>query len=164
MNTSASSAVANSAQILTLIQSDLSYAEALAALLQREQEALASRQRQVMSELLDEKVALLNNIDRNAGERYQLLQALGCETNELAWQTLIESQNDEKINQTWRQLQDVLAECKKYNAINGKVIARSRQSLNKLIHILRGQIHATETYNQKGSTEGAYHSSTVVKA
>jgi flagellar biosynthesis/type III secretory pathway chaperone len=44
------------------------------------------------------------------------------------------------------------------------MIARSRQTLGKLLNILRGQVAAPQLYNQSGTTTGTSGANTLAKA
>ncbi|MGI1677403.1 MAG: flagellar protein FlgN [Cellvibrionaceae bacterium] len=150
--------------IRQLIKKDYEDCETLLKLLLQERKALTDRNYDQYAESIDAKTEALKSIEKNSEARYALLHSYSLPPTEGQWKKLIESIDDKNIQDEWHQLIEKLNECKHENEINGRLISRGKQTLGKLLNILRGQLDTTQVYTQSGKTEGGDNSHTVTKA
>ncbi|MGH1472259.1 MAG: flagella synthesis protein FlgN [Cellvibrionaceae bacterium] len=150
--------------IQQLIKKDFEDCETLLTLLLQEREALSDRNYDRYAESIDAKTEALKSIEKNSEDRYALLHSYSLPPTEGQWKKLIESIDDQEIQNEWKNLIEKLNECKHENEINGKLISRGKQTLGKLLNILRGQLDSTQVYTHTGKTEGGDNSHTVTRA
>lgn len=151
------------ARIEFLVQADLNACTELLALLQAEREALTERKLPELVEIIEAKAKTIDLLDAQAQERREILAGLQRPSEESEWQALVKEVDDEALNQSWEELREMLTECKRFNEVNGRMISRGKQTLGKLLTLLRGQNIATDLYNAQGESQGQYSSHTVVK-
>jgi flagella synthesis protein FlgN len=150
--------------ISALIQQDIDTINRLKSTLQDECDALKSRQHSKLTDLLSEKTRLLKALELSSSKRAQILTASSLPPSKTAWEQLLQDYTDSETRAQWVWIQQEFQVCHDMNAVNGKLIARSRSTLGHLVNVLRGQDSAPDLYNQSGSKQpngGAY---TMVKA
>ena len=161
-NSSSSDPVA--AAIHQAIRVDLQAVGGLLGLLEQEQEAMQQRDRSTLSALVDAKTKYIKQIEDHAAGRYQILRSLDRPAIEAEWKTLVAEYDNPPLRKDWAQLMTMLEQCRHHNEVNGRLISRSQQTLNKLLNILRGQFETPELYNNRGATEAQQHTHRVTKA
>jgi len=143
---------------------DLEAAEQLLQLLEDEQAAMAARDRQALADIVNAKTDCLNQIEKQANNRYQILTSLERSIGEAEWKSLIEEQNDKNIQAVWEKLIDTLEQCRHANEVNGRLISRGQQTLHYMLSVLRGQLNPPSLYNQRGATETFQDGHSVTRA
>ncbi|MCV6620875.1 MAG: flagellar protein FlgN [Cellvibrionaceae bacterium] len=143
---------ASSMAIADLVDQDLTSSLALLHLLEKEQEALQERDHEYLRELLEEKTALLNTLDSGSLQRAEILKELQQPNDQFAWESLIEAMGDDDLKDHWQSLKDTIAQCQQLNEINGKIIARSQQTVRSLMQLIRGEDGKQGLYNASGTT------------
>jgi flagella synthesis protein FlgN len=137
----------------------------LKALLVHERSLLEKRQHEELPDIITQKDQLLDTLAQSAKQRQQLLQNMGLKTDAQTWQDLLSAHAAlVPLREPWQTLTQEFAECQRLNDINGKMIARSKQTLVNLLNILRGQVAAPQLYNQSGATTNGASSHTLAKA
>lgn len=137
----------------------------LHGLLEQERTMLESRQLQGMQELVAQKDQLLSSLAYNAKQREQVLRSAGLTTDLAGWENYLNQDASTRIFiPQWKHLTEKFIACQEANEINGKMINRSRQTLNHLLNLIRGQVVAPSLYTQKGATTNQNSSYTVAKA
>lgn len=155
----------NPALVQEMIAQDTHSSEQLKALLIQERQLLEARNHDPLPSLIEQKDHLLDRLSQSARQRQQLLQQLGLKTDADSWQELLKAHKAlSPLLANWLQLRELFQECKTLNEVNGRMIARSRQTLGKLLNILRGQVGGTQLYNQSGTTTGTGGANTLAKA
>lgn len=162
----------HSRDVQELIAHDLASANELLTLLETENEALLSRDRDRISDILTRKQDLMITLEANAQLReswllnsYPQLQNTNSDEKKPYWEEFLKYLGGPLLIQQWAQLRDTVQECKLMNDKNGKVISRSRQTIGQLLDIVRGKsINAPKLYTAKGSTKAQNYSQSVTKA
>jgi len=152
------------AQITNFVQEDLASSATLIGFMEKEREALIKRNTTELSDIVENKNDLLDAIENNSQRRHTLLSSLNIEANESNWQELIAHINNEELNKSTELLIANLQQCQHLNNVNGKMVARGKQTLNRLQNILRGQIELPNLYTNSGATDSQNTSHAVVKA
>lgn len=148
-----------------MIAQDTNAIQQLKALLVRERSLLEKRQHEELPDIITQKDQLLDTLAQSAKQRQQLLQNLGLKTDVQTWQDLLSAHAAlVNLRAPWQTLTEEFAECQRLNDINGKMIARSKQTLGNLLNILRGQVAAPQLYNQNGATTNGSSTHTLAKA
>ncbi len=146
------------------IEQDFSAAEQLVNLLLQEREALENRNREQLQQILEEKLTPMQILERNAQQRAQLLQENGYSNNNSGWLLLLADRQQHRLIPRWQQVTELVKKGKEANETNGKLIARNRQTLDKLLSLLRGQTSAPSLYTNAGKTNNQTLSHTLIKA
>lgn len=165
-------ALPHSHEVQSMIVQDQSAAAELLELLDLENEALISRDREQVSTILTRKQELMLALEKHAQLReawllrsYPQLQGASPDEKTPLWEEFLTFQGGPALLQQWRTLKDTLQQCKSVNEKNGKVIARSRQTVAQLLDIFRGKnTNAPKLYTAKGRANVQSYSQTVTKA
>lgn len=142
----------------------------LALVLTDERLALEQQDAEQTLALLEQKSELLSRLDHNAQERSQFLISQGFEANEsgtLDYFGTLEATNADQHKSLWTALQGKLEACKSANGVNGKIINRSRQQIDRLMEILRGtpdNADGGKLYTQAGSAASVGSQRPLAKA
>ena len=145
----------------------VNHIDELIALLHEERTAMEARDTATMQVILPQKSRLLEQLQRHAKTRADILVGQGLTPDESGLkhylqQTLDESQAD--AIQAWETLKAKLEECKQENAINAKIIHRSKHHLDQLIDIIKGQQGQSLLYSEKGVTRSSENQQPIAKA
>jgi flagella synthesis protein FlgN len=155
----------NPSLVQQMIAQDMTSTEQLKNLLIQERELLEKREHDNLPSIIDQKDQLLDALAQNARQRQQLLQNLGLKATAQSWEDLLLAHTAlVPLRESWKALTDAFSECQRLNDVNGKMIARSKQTLGNLLNILRGQVAAPQLYTQSGATTGNVSSHTLAKA
>lgn len=137
----------------------------LKQLLANERELLEQRKQEGLQEIIERKAAAIDHLNNSARIRNQILNALGLSTNASGWDTFLQRNTATlPLRDEWKNLVSDFEECQKMNDVNGKMIARSQQTLNHLLNLLRGKVAAPSLYTAKGTQTQHSSSYTVAKA
>jgi flagella synthesis protein FlgN len=146
-----------------LINTDLVLTSELLKTLQLEREALKQREFDSVVAIVESKTQLLDQLDSNSRQRQSLLHQAGFTGNQRQIKQVIEQLNDKNLQRDWNKLLDVVKQCKHENAVNGKMVARGRQTLGHLLNLLRGQVGTPQLYDESGSTTNSKSSNSCIK-
>ena len=150
-------------KVHSLIQQDLATSQRLLDLLRQERQALQERHYSDLVTLLEEKAKALDLLDQHARKRMDLLTEAGLTPSDAGWSQLLDALSDPRILDDWRTLLDAVRDCRHSNIVNGTMVARGRQTLGRLLTILRGQVSIPELYNHNGVAQSNNNSHTVIK-
>ncbi len=150
-------------ELETMLARDIHTTQELLDLLQRERELLELREHDALPELIQRKAQCLESLDSSAAQRRSWLKAAGLAHSPSGWETLMQTKS-EALQAQWGELRDYLSQCRECNDINGKMISRSRQTLGKLLDLLRGQVAQPQLYTASGEASGQGGGQTVAKA
>lgn len=146
-----------------MIGRDIRAAEALTELLLEERQLLEQRQHEPLAELIERKTPLLEQLAQSAQQRQQWLIEAGLPADSRGWEQLLEHY-PEAIRESWPGLREAFERCQELNAVNGKLLSRSQQTLGRLLDLLRGQVAGPQLYNAAGNTDGHQGGHTVARA
>ncbi len=146
------------------IQQNSELADRIITLLHEEAELLKQRKPQELESLLLDKNQFLAELATSARQRRQWLEQLGADANESNWMALLQENGGQKLLQNWHDFNERLQQCHHLNNINGKMIARGRQTINRLLDIARGQTDTPRLYTSNGRTQINKASHGLVKA
>jgi flagellar biosynthesis protein FlgN len=137
----------------------------LKQLLTRERELLEQRKQEGLQEIIEQKAAVVDHLNNSSKIRNQILNTLGLAPNASGWDTFLQRNTATlPLRDDWKNLVSDFEECQKMNDVNGKMIARSQQTLNHLLNLLRGKVAAPSLYTAQGTQTQYTSSYTVAKA
>lgn len=144
---------------------DSSAIQQLKQLLIIEREQLAQRKQEQLSSIAEQKTVLVDQLNHNTKQRTAVLKALNLQTNAQGWDLFLQRNTATlPLREEWQQLITEFEECQELNDINGKLIARSQQTLNHLLNLLRGKVATASLYTAQGLKSEQTSSFTVAKA
>lgn len=148
-----------------MIAQDSAAIAQLKQLLAHEREQLEQRKQDELPRIVEQKAALVDQLSISAKLRQQVLTTLGLPTNARGWDMFLQRNTTTlPLRDDWKLLVSEFEDCQKMNDINGKMIARSQQTLNQLLNLLRGKVAAPSLYTAQGTKTQYTASYTVAKA
>lgn len=148
-----------------MITQDSAALTQLKQLLALEREQLEQRKQDELPRIVEQKSILLDQLNNNAKQRQQILTTLGLPANAEGWdQFLQRNTTTQPLVDDWKLVVSEFEDCQKMNDINGKMIARSQQTLNHLLGLLRGKVAAPSLYTAQGTKTQYTSNYTVAKA
>lgn len=156
---------ANPQLVREMLNRDLHAAQRLQALLTQERELLQQRDHEALTALINEKNDHLALLEGHAKERAALLQALQIEDTGSSWEKFLASDDGlSPLIPLWHQLQQEVRQCHELNNHNGKLVARSQQTLKRLIDLVRGKNQNAGLYDASGSAANSASTNTLTRA
>lgn len=154
---------------ITLLQQmltqDSSAIQQLKQLLVEEREQLAQRKQEPLAAIAEQKAQLVDQLSHNSKQRNMILSALQLPTNAQGWDLFLQRNTTTlPMREEWQRLVSEFEECQAMNNINGKLIARSQQTVNHLLNLLRGKVAGASLYTAQGLKCEQSPSFTVAKA
>lgn len=155
----------NITSLREMITQDSAALAQLKQLLAREREQLEQRKQDELSSIVEQKAILLEQLNNSAKQRQQILTTLGLPTNANGWDLFLQrNTTTQPLVDEWKILVSEFEDCQKMNDVNGKMIARSQQTLSHLLNLLRGKTPAPSLYTAQGTKTQHTASYTVAKA
>lgn len=136
------------------ITHDINTCEQLLALLKEEQNLLKERKLDSLEQLVNEKSHLLNQLHHSAVSRAQWIAHFNREkpaANQETEAAFSEIAEQLGLSEDWAALKSLFKACQDANEINGKTLARSHATHERLLNILRGQGNDQTLYTGKGA-------------
>ncbi|WP_039913674.1 flagella synthesis protein FlgN [Cellvibrio mixtus] len=148
-----------------MITQDTTAIAQLKQLLIEERQLLEQRKQDGLQEIIEQKSITVEQLNNSAKLRHQILTTLGLPTNAAGWDTFLQRNTATlPLCDDWKNLVSEFEECQKMNDVNGKMLARSQQTLNHLLNLLRGKVAAPSLYTAQGTQTQHTSSYTVAKA
>jgi len=149
-------------QLLQQINNDVIACEALLELLEKEREALASRDVDSLESIIDQKAVQLAHLENSAKQRTEIARK-NSGSNDIkdiqqSWLQLLDKINLPTLKEQWETLKDLQKQCKNANEVNGKILSRNQKTFNRLMEIVRGQTAAPSLYSAAGKSTGQHMS------
>lgn len=135
--------------LLSLINGDIDAARQLLQLIDDEYQALQARDLPQLQQLLERKVPLLQQLERNGRERSAMLQQAGVSVDRQGLQQIAERSGSGEVIERGDELSALLDQCQEANQRNGRIIRAGQASTGRLLDILRGQ-DTPNLYDRRG--------------
>ena len=137
----------------------------LKQLLEQERGLLEQRKQEELPPIIEQKSMLADQLNQTARQRQHILEAVDLPATAQGWDLFLQrNASTMSLINDWRMLVAEFEACKKMNEINGKMVARSQQTLNHLLDLLRGKGVAPSLYTAQGMKAQYTSSYTVAKA
>lgn len=140
-------------QLLHALEQDLTLATHLLELLQAEKTSLQQRQYPAYQETVKEKTQVLLQLDQADNERKSLMQQMGLSPDRKGFAHLLErvpAAWKDKFTRLWNALSDTMNRCARLNKINGKILAHSQSTMDRLMQVIRGTHQQPLLYQANG--------------
>jgi flagella synthesis protein FlgN len=136
-------------QLQSIFDLDLPVTTQLLQLLEGERNALEKRSYGNLQTIITDKHALLEQLEKHASVRQQVLTQAGFENEQ---STLASAdQHAPQVAQAWRKLAEQWASCQKINETNERISKRTRLVTGQILDLLRGQTNQQKLYDDKGN-------------
>ena len=144
------------ASLLHLITEDIGAAEALLQLIEDEFHALDARDLERLRGLLDSKLPLLQQLERNGRQRSETLRQAGVSSDRAGLAALAaQGKVEPRTVELSERLAALLEQCQQANLRNGRIIRNNQHATGRLLDILRGQDTPSLYDRRGGSTQGS---------
>lgn len=135
-----------------LIAAEIKAVQLFVALLKEEQDALRTSRLDDLEQLTEAKGKLLDELTRIAEARHQGFMQLGITENRAGVEAWLRKQQNPRLLQAWKALQQLAQEAKSLNELNGQCIQLLSQSNRKLLESITGQQARGTFYGPDGQT------------
>ncbi|MFV3305819.1 flagella synthesis protein FlgN [Pseudomonas sp. NY15181] len=137
--------------LLSLINGDIDAARQLLQLIDDEYQALQARDLAQLQQLLEHKVPLMQQLERNGRERAAALQQAGVSVDRQGLEQFAQRSGNGELLVRGDELGALLDQCQDANQRNGRIIRAGQASTGRLLDILRGQ-DTPNLYDRRGSS------------
>ena len=141
---------------------DLTTTSQLAELLERERQALETRNYDQFQHLIGEKNQLVSQLEANGKQRQQWIQSSGMSDERDALEQA--RQHNPALANLWETLADQWRQCQHNNAVNERVAQRTRLAVSQLLDTLRGQNGQQRLYTANGNAAESGSGNTITRA
>ncbi len=139
----------NADNIKRLVRSEIDLANQLQELLQKENDVLSHRSYNELPSITETKMLLVEQLERQAGERSQYVKAFGVKDEQALNDFMDDS--DQELSACWSELKYELDMCKRINRINELVVSRSLKATQRVLNIIRGGAAEQDLYGKQGN-------------
>ncbi|MGK0441350.1 MAG: flagella synthesis protein FlgN [Pseudohongiellaceae bacterium] len=135
-------------ELQTTFQKDIPLTVKLLTLLQQEREALENRDYENLNKLLKDKNTIITSLKKHADSRTHALQSAGLQDEQT---TLNHAEKESPpVAKAWRQLAKQWDECQHLNAVNERVLKRTKMVVSQTLDLIRGANNQQKLYDPKG--------------
>lgn len=107
-----------------------------------------------IEQVLHNKMAIVEKIERLGAEQEQLLQQAGFSQDEAGLQACIQwCASNDKLKQSYETLKHLIAECKESNLVIGSLLEMTRLKTAQLLNLLTQGNNGRSTYNAEGQSK-----------
>ena len=139
--------------LLQAIEQDTQLAQSLKSILQEEKKLLEQRQYTAHGSLLSQKTQLLMDLDQADMKRRQLMAEMGLQLDKSGFDLFVKqvpSAWRDRFESSWERLADTMNTCARLNQINGKILSHARNSMERLMGIIKGTPNQAAVYLANG--------------
>jgi len=138
----------------TLLAQEVTCSESLLTCLQAERRALAQHDGDALEKTTLEKLEHTGELEQLEQQRETLIAGLGVETGQSQTKQFFNNLSDsDPVKQLWQQVLGNIEACRNENLTNGGILEASRQHVEQVLCILRGQSGAPPVYKPGGTTQ-----------
>lgn len=149
-----SNAAAAAAELGLLLERQIARAQALAGVLEAEAGHLASRDLANVGRVAEQKQQLIEALQTESARLDALLDATGARVPNERKPDIDRLAAFPGLAGPWRELNEILGECRTRNAGNGIVISTVQRFGDRLTRLITGQSLSPTTYGPRGRTGG----------
>ncbi len=153
-------------ELINQMSAETKLAKSMVALLDKERDALADSNSQLINQLAVEKRNMLAELENLAKKRLQLVAQMGYRKNAGSVQKFLAQQDpSQALAKSWESLHEYLQICADKNLVNGRIISLSQRKTEVALNVLRGQFNQNNAaYNRMGKVTHQAYGSTVTSA
>lgn len=154
-------------QLLKAIEKACVEAKNLKQLLVAEKECLQQRQFIAHQSLVKQKNQCLMSLEATDQERQQRLQGMGFNSDKEGFMLFLQqvpANWKDRFTGCWEELSDLMNACARLNKVNGKILAHSQSSMERLMAVIKGASQQMSTYQANGRRAANQHHRMLVTA
>jgi flagella synthesis protein FlgN len=136
-------------QLQAIFNLDIPVTTLLINLLENERKALEKRNYNDFQTIIDSKQAPLEQLEKHASVRQQLLTQAGFKDEKTTLEAA--EQYAPAVAKAWRKLGEQWAHCQQLNETNERITKRTRLVTGHILELLRGQNNQQKLYDDKGN-------------
>jgi flagellar biosynthesis/type III secretory pathway chaperone len=139
--------------LLQAIEQDIQLAQSLKTILQEEKSLLEQRQYSAHNALLSQKTQLLMELDQADMTRRQIMTEMGLALDKSGFELFVQQVPaawQERFENGWERLTDTMNTCARLNQVNGKILSHARNSMERLMGIIKGSQNQAAVYLANG--------------
>lgn len=136
-----------------LLNQTMDGARQLLGVLDVERDALVRRDLNALAAAARDKQRLSLELEKLGARQRGLLDAAGLRADKEGLWGFLESERDERLQEQWLELTNVLDQCRLKNRINGGIIEVSRRFSGQVLELLRGSTGTGRLYGPGGETQ-----------
>lgn len=148
--------MSNSAELLAMLQQELSCAQSLLKTLESEKLLLESRDLVQLQPILERKAELLTELEQLSQTRQRWQQTQGFPQTSEALLTQLQSLQNfhgAAAIDCLHQHTEIVKKCNYYNELNGILISNSKKRNSRQLDLMRGISQEQKLYTANGATE-----------
>lgn len=146
-------------QVSPNLISDLELTKQLEKILDSERKALETRDYDTFQTLILDKQTTMKTLELHASHRKKVLKLAGYRDEKHALESAEEYSS--QVAQAWQQLGTQWAVCQKKNAINEKILQRTKLVVSQMLDMLRGENGNNKVYDATGGTSSTNKGQTI---
>ena len=146
------------------VQASLHGLQSLEPILRREQTALVSRDPEVLTDIVQEKIALLKQLEPSMQARNRLQVSAGMPEGIEGGSRLVEMLNQDPLTRDWGQLTRLAKTVSELNDHNGSLALQGQRVAREALGILTGRSPSDDTYTTQRRKNGGTASYSFGKA
>ena len=148
-------------QLLQAINEDFNLAAQLKELLKEERSYLEQRQYTAHQQLIKSKTDYLMQLEKADCQRRQVMTEMGFSHDKSGFDQFVKQIPpawQARFYSSWEKLSDTLNACARLNKVNGKILAHSQNSMDRLMSIIKGTNNNVSIYQSNGrrNIDGAH--------
>lgn len=136
----------------SVLDGQITEAHRMLDILKREQEALTRNDLAAFERALEQKQQQAGNIDSLEQQLRSPGNIDGVSLTVKQFVSFIEQSGLAPLQSRWKNLQDLLRQCRQQNAVNQRIVEASRIHIRQSLDILQGKTSTPETYVASGKT------------
>ena len=129
------------------VQASLHGLQLIEPILQREQTLLTGKDPEALEQLVQQKLALLKQMQHSVEARDRLQKTAGLPTGPIGGDKLVETLKQAELTRDWETMNELARTVAALNDRNGQLAAQSQRATRKAIGILTGRPEEQDTYS-----------------
>lgn len=151
--------------LAALFETAIKQSQQLCELLEQEQQVLLSEDFAGMEELIEQKLRLSQSLDHIEIQRQEIMSKAGQNTDHQFMQHFLQKNRTHPVIQpaytTWQELMTWLQKSADQNQLNGTLLEKQRQRVQRTLTLLFEQSNASSEYDADGGTVAPEYSRSV---
>lgn len=150
-----------------LLAHQQSHMQSLLKLLKQERQCLEQRKFRQHKEVLEEKKKPLQTLEQCEHHLKSLMTQFQLKFDSEGIETFLSKMpqpHQAQAAKAWQQLLKLTAECQQLNTVNGRIVFHTKQSVDRVLSLLKGQQSNTKIYQRDGKAGLESYQSCIAKA
>jgi flagellar biosynthesis/type III secretory pathway chaperone len=152
-------------QLIDLLRLELTQADQLQQILEREFQALGAKDPDLINEISRNKLAQMRQLEQQLQQRGRFLATLGIQPSKEGVDRLIHDlPGGDPLAGLWRRLLETGTRLQRQNEINGSLVTQAQRHTKRALDILCGRLDLPSTYGPEGEARTGITPNSLAKA